>query len=435
MLARSFVAALALGLCACQGEIQPANSSKVLTAEGASGGSDSAGGVGGSAAAGSAGTSGSGGSGQCAVPIGSTKVFHGTLGPTAVPLSAGQIMAVGMLDLGGGLCSGTLVKRQWVLTALHCTEGVAASEMEFSIGQDPDDPNHAYEVAEKFESDSFDTALLKLGKSPLDDDASVVPIRINGDSLEEHVGAIFEGSGYGLTEDDFTGTRYFTAEPLIGFNGGSSEFAEVDGEGEHGLCGGDSGGPLLKTFAGGEIRVVGDLTGGDESCIGVDNYTRTDVQFEWLTSVLGPPDDACGAVTAEGVCEDGVATWCEDGHVHAERCTGNSACGFDEELSHNACVEGAVCNGETLIGECDGETAIWCENDFRHVDPCAPGETCTQDENGNNRCIANPCADVKLGGECVGTLARVCFGGSPVEVDCAKCGQTCSMASGRPACQ
>ena len=375
---------------------------------------------------------------ECIIP---QAVYFGTTGPTAVPLSDDQVTAIGMLTPGNALCSGTLVRRDWVLTAKHCTVGTPVSQISFQVAREFDalhDFNNGaprYAVAEKFENPDRDTTLLHLASSPLDDDPSIQPIRINGDALEGREREIFEAAGYGERENGDIGSRYFTAEPVEEL---TDEFVSVNGEGKHGLCGGDSGGPLFANFDDG-VRVVGELLGGDESCTGVDTYTRTDKQIDWINSILG--DDGnnrpCGNVSEQGRCDADVASWCEGGTLRSESCASEGkVCKLDSAQGGYRCVDEAECGNVTSEGECDSMTARWCENGKLQTRNCASeGLVCGQDpDDGNTRCIEDPCAGISGGGECQGDVAVVCVGQSRLEVDCKKCGLSCEIGAAGPEC-
>ena len=47
------------------------------------------------------------------------------------------------------------------------------------------------------------------------------------------------------------------------------------------------GGPLLGIASDGSPRVIGDLTGGDGSCVDHDNYTRIDLSRQWIEDHVG----------------------------------------------------------------------------------------------------------------------------------------------------
>ena len=365
----------------------------------------------------------------CELPLESRRVFFGTLEPTYVMLSAGQQAAIGALMGGGAVCTGTLVAGNWVLTARHCTRRVEPEELAFHVGQDITELDNPYPAVEFVTGSRFDTALVRLARSPLDDDPAIVPIAVNGETLQPYLGDTFEGAGFGATEFGGLGVRYFSAEPLVHLEG---EHAFLDGEGRRGFCGGDSGGPLLGLF-GAETRVAGTLEGGEGSCVGVDFFVRTDVQIDWIADAIGPT--TCDAVSDAGVCDGNVALRCQGGQVTTERCDQQEICAQDPASGVLGCVPDPSCGELTPEGVCDAQTARWCEDDERREQRCAVTEVCTfSDSAGGNRCLPRGCDDVPPGGECVGTNAWVCREGFPFRLNCADCDMTCAMQGGRPEC-
>jgi hypothetical protein len=102
------------------------------------------------------------------------------------------------------------------------------------------------------------------------------------------------------------------------------------------------------------------------------------------------------------------------------------------------CVTGPLttCDDATFEVHCEGDVAVFCENDSVIQIDCTLNEYRT-------RCIPEPEGDWPIcvapgtctddDEECVGTVLRLCVGGSMVEFDCSSIGATCSD-SGNPGC-
>jgi len=309
-------------------------------------------------------------------------VYYGTSTPTYAPLTDGQVYAIGSFNG----CSGLLIAPSYVLTARHCSVRVGSR---FCVDTRAQDPSICFEAAEVWNApNGSDMTLLRIDEDATARFPEVVPVPYLLEDLSSSwVGRTAEAAGFGQQEDGGFNEREFTAQPISGVGG---EYLTIDGEGSRGVCFGDSGGPVFVVASDGAVRTAGVLTGGDSSCVGMDNYTRVDINREWLMSHVAPVDPP----GAEDPCE-----------------------------------------GETAAGRCEGSTAVYCEGSVVRED-CPHG---CGDVGGEQRCLpmpppsapdagpADPCGGLDETGVCVGNVARWCQDGWLHERDCGACGQVCAI--------
>lgn len=371
-------------------------------------------------------------------------IFNGrtepTLGRPEAGLTPGQVWAVGQVD---GSCSATLVTPTWVLTASHCGSRVGS---EFCVGESFDNLDTCLRVAQ-VERTGTDMTLLRLESDATMALPGLEPVPVNIEAnLGERVGERAEAGGTGQNNISGTpnfGLRYFGTVFLLSVR---DDMLQTDGRGMEGVCGGDSGGPVFVLASDGSTRVAGTLFGGDSSCVGVDNWTRTDAHADFIRGHAGEEavtagPVGCGMVTAEGACRDAqTAVFCEADVLQVERCPIDQHCALDAATSRHGCVSGPdPCEGLNLEGECAGQLARWCQAGALLTRDCAAcGEICViRDEAGGAVCAdpstGDPCETGELDfiGRCAGDVVEYCDRDSNAftRVDCGRRGGTCGFVN------
>jgi Trypsin len=322
----------------------------------------------------------------------------------------GRDPAVVAIDVGGeGLCTGTLIAPNVVLTARHCvartSESVACPSTVAQVHSQRPAATLGIYVGDDVVRSEFvavgreivvpagqtlcgaDIALVLLDRNVAG--VSPVPLRTKGVVKGERVRAV----GFGKRGDNDPAGVKLLRDHVAVLDVTRAEFQVGEA-----TCQGDSGGPALDSKTG---ELVGVVSRGGPSCEGKDVhniYTRVDVFLPLIHAALqqaaqpipppGSENDDADEVDVEedaGSAVDGAVV----SPVSADASAKPPKAKKSKPVTDmgEACATGAECSTGVCVREADG-TPSYCSRTCGAKDRCPTHHHCTKVTNGSSVCVA-----------------------------------------------
>jgi hypothetical protein len=264
------------------------------------------------------------------------------------PTNVGDYPSVVVLEVGQGLCTGTLITSEWVMTAAHCVtpevvgvgtqaELTMSTRVHFGTVNLGTSAGTVVHASDTIPDPAFNINNLGSGDSGLIHLATpvtnVAPVPVNLVGTKAPVGMMVTEVGFGAIHTgnppSGVGVEYKvnqTAVSCQSFGAGSDVnllcYNQTNGTGK---CEGDSGGPSF-AMVDGMMKQVGITSFGDQTCEQFGADTRTDAEMAFLLQHvpdLKPctTDNDCstGGICFKGAClvapfgPMGLGTMCTSG--------------------------------------------------------------------------------------------------------------------------